>query len=139
MKKFVPFLLASILMIGLIVYGINGYQRFLKIDPEQVDTISVWVHTVQWKMTSGDVDKFINLYNASKYRGEGTGEGGTPVFVVDVHFVDGSVLNVNDFQALGRDFEVTLLDATGQREVWCYINNQPLLEYLCKMVEPACP
>lgn len=139
MKKFVPFLLASILMIGLIGYGINGYQRSPKIDPEQVDTISVWVHTVQWKMTSGDVDKFINLYNASKYRGEGTGEGGTPAFGVEVYFVDGSELHINDFQAMGRDFEVTFFDANGERTAWYYINNHALLEYLCKMVEPAYP
>ena len=137
MKKFVPFLLASILMIGLIGYGINSCQRFPKIDPEQVDTVSVWVHTSQWNMTSSDVDKFINLYNASKYKGEGTGEGGTPAFGVEVYFVDGSELHIHDFQAMGRDFEVTFFDASGERTAWYYINNQALLEYLCKMAEPA--
>ena len=134
MKKFFPLILALICVLGFSCCVVKWYKRFPQIDAQRVEKITVWSYTARQQLDSDEIDKFIQMYRSSQYNGNGTGEGGTPEFGASVYYIDGSVLHVNDFQTMGRDFEVTLFDATGKREVWCYINNQALLEYLSMLV-----
>lgn len=134
MKKRISLILAVILLLGLSSCAILTNKRFPQIDTQQVESISFWSYAASKQMNSEDIDKFIQLYHGSRYSGQGTGEGGTPEFGVEVCFKDGAILYVNDFQALDRDFEVALIDASGERTEWCYINNQKLLEYLLSLI-----
>ncbi len=107
-----------------------GFKRFPTIDAEQVEKISVWCHDGRRDLNADEAARFIRLYNASKYAGEGTeAVGTTPAFGVDVYFFDGSVLAVNDFQCTGEDFEVYMF-RQDQRLAWCYVDNQALLQFL---------
>ena len=105
-----------------------GLRRFPTIDAEKVEKISIWGHGSQRELNDDEVDRFIRLYNSSRYRGEGNEEvGTTPEFGVYVYFFDGAVLAVNDFRCTGDDFEVYLY-RQDQRFAWCYVDNQALLD-----------
>lgn len=126
MKKIFALILGIVLILSLCSCSLKRYPT---IEAEQVESIFLWEHTSCWEMDPDQSEKFLKLYNRSWYKGKGTGEGGTPGFGVKIHFVDGAVWYINDFQTMGRDFEVGLFE-DDQRKAWFYLNNQALLDYL---------
>ena len=60
-----------------------------------------------------DLNTFIYWFNKAEYKGEGTGEGGTPDYTLEVFFKDGSTMRISDFGGKGITFEVFRFDADG--------------------------
>ena len=140
MKKKV--LICSIL--GAIVLCIVGivlvvhYTGVHKINSGKVDAIVVWAHGLKDQgLNAADAKTFIKLFNKSTYRGEGTGEGGTPEYGVEVRFVDGSYLLVNQFAKSRHMFEVSLRDKNDAYKDWYYIESQELYEFLSNILTDA--
>lgn len=90
----------------------------------------------EYELTSADTKKFIDLFNSSKYEGEGTGEGCTPEFGIRVYFRDGRYLLVNDFCGF-RKFEVSLRNADGVQQEWYYISSQRFSAFATELAEKA--
>lgn len=110
--------------------------RFPQITTDKVDRISAWVQGAggERQLNAEETETLIALFNKSRYEREGTGEGGTPEYGVTVYDQNGAVLTINDFHSLDLDFEVTLRNADGERESWCYVNNEELEIYLTELL-----
>lgn len=110
--------------------------RFPQITDDKVDRISAWVQGAdgERQLNAEETETLIALFNKSRYGREGAGEGGTPEYGVTVYDQNGAVLTINDFHSTGHDFEVTLRNADGERESWCYVNNEDLEIYLIELL-----
>lgn len=110
--------------------------RFPQITADKVDRISAWVQGAdgERQLNAEETETLIALFNKSRHGREGAGEGGTPEYGVTVYDQNGAVLTINDFHSTGHDFEVTLRNADGERESWCYVNNEELEIYLTELL-----
>ncbi len=122
-------LIVTVLLLG-VLSGCD-FKSYPVIDAEKVETIMVEEYPAPWQMDSEQMQTFVELYNASKYAGIGNGEDTTPVFDIEVHFADGTVLYLVEFQSAGRDFKLLQEDESGIKELG-YINNPELLDYLIR-------
>jgi len=110
---------------------LTACKEIERIEEQQVEKISIWTHTIErYELNAEDSAKFIELYNAAKYAGEATGEGGTPEFGIHVSFRDGTQLYVNDFYG---KFEVWLDDADGDKKEWHYIGSNDLYNFVSEL------
>lgn len=111
-------------------------QKIERIEENQVEKIVVWSqYAEEYELSADDSARFIELYNSSKYSGKGTGEGGTPKFGIYVYFRDGARLRVNDFDGLGKDFEVSLYNSDGASKAWYYINSEELYNFVSELAD----
>lgn len=136
-KKAWLFGILGAIALGILVLCISIFVNDIKIHklyPDQVVAIEVWPHC---KLNAEDTEAFIKLYNKSKYKGEGTGEGGTPEYGAAVCFADGTFLLINEFGSPERDFEVFFREADGKKKDWYYVNNQDLREFLLEKVSDS--
>lgn len=110
--------------------------RFPQITADKVDRISAWVQGAdgERQLNAEETETLIALFNKSRYKGEVPWEGGTLKYGVTVYYQNGAVLTINDFHSTGHDFEVTLRNADGERESWCYVNNEDLEIYLTELL-----
>ena len=132
MKKAKTVRIVSALCIAaLCVLLFASWRGAHQIDPVRVEKIVISFNQAEgYELTAAESAAFIKSYNTSAYAGEGTGEGGTPEFGITVHFRDGSILRVNDFSAMGRNFEVSLRDAAGDKKAWYYVNSEELYAFV---------
>lgn len=107
-----------------------------QIDVNQVETIAVWDYIQDncIEIDAADTERFLKLYNSSKYGGKATGEGGTPEFGAIVHYADGKSLYVSDFHCLGHDFEVYLYGRNGKGQAY-FVDSEELYEYVLELVK----
>lgn len=82
-----------------------------------------------------DLKTFYYWFNKAEYKGEGTGEGGTPDYTLEVFFKDGSTMRIYDFGGKGITFEVFRFDADGNRTEWYYVYIDELETYFERMRE----
>lgn len=82
-----------------------------------------------------DLNTFIYWFNKAEYKGEGTGEGGTPDYTLEVFFKDGSTMRISDFGGKGITFEVFRFDADGNTTEWYYVYIDELETYFERMRE----
>lgn len=118
---------------------LTACNKIQQIEEDQVAKIVVWVYDhgkKEYEMTLEDTKKLIELYNSSKYGGEGTGEGGTPEFGIRVYFLDGTYLLINDFCGF-RKFEVSLRNADGAHQAWYYISSEKFSEFALELADKA--
>ncbi len=107
-----------------------------RIEENQVEKIVARVvnSEKEYEMASDDAKKFLELFNASKYEGKSTGEGGTPQFGISVYFSDGAYLLVNDFDGL-RKFEVSFCKANGVQQHSYYISSKELYAFAAELAD----
>lgn len=116
-------------------------QKIERIEENQVEKIVVWAQTAdEHELSADDCARFIELYNASKYKSERTGEitaePGTPEFGAVVYFRDGTNLRLNDYDGFaGRDFQVSLRNADGNEETQHYISSKELYTFVSKFAD----
>ena len=82
-----------------------------------------------------DLKTFYYWFNKAEYKGEGTGEGGTPDYTLKVFFKDGSTMRISDFGGKGITFEVCRFDADGNNTEWYYVYIDELETYFERMSE----
>ena len=106
------------------------------IEENQVEKIVAWVidSEKEHELSSDEANKFIELFNTSKYEGKSTGEGGTPEFGISVYFSDGAYLLANDFDGL-RKFEVSFHKADGGQRSSYYISSEELYAFAAEMAD----
>jgi len=140
MKKHRIVCVFSVLFVVLLCMSLlTACRAFQRIEENQVEKIVVWVYDYgkkEYEMTSDDTKKFIELYNSSKYGGEGTGEGCTPEFGIHVYFRDGTYLLVNDFCGF-RKFEVSFRNADGVQKAWYYISSEEFSAFAADLADKA--
>lgn len=124
------------IIFGILVFCILRYidlNSMKKIDPDKVEKITIWAHGSYegQELNASDAEKFIELYNESKFRKNEDG-GTTPDFGVSVYLVDGSYLWVNDFEEVGRNFEVSFHKANGNQKRY-FIESPELYEFVSEM------
>ena len=138
-KQRIAFIVSALFIVILCVSLFAACQKIERIEENQVEKIVVWVYDYgekEYEMTSDDTKKFIELYNSSKYGGEGTGEGCTPEFGIRVYFRDGTYLLVSDFCGF-RKFEVSLRNADGVQQAWYYISSEEFSEFALELADKA--
>lgn len=129
-------IVAALFVAILCVSLFTACNKIDKIEETQVDKVVVWSFGNETrKMNLDDTARFIELYNSSEYAGKGTGEGGTPEFGIHVYFSNGTRLDLNDFNGLGKDFEVSIRNAGGNRTAWYYINSEELRTFVSELTE----
>lgn len=82
-----------------------------------------------------DLNTFIYWFNIADYKGEGTGEGGTPDYTLKVFFKDGSFMRISDFCGKGITYEVSRFDADGNKTEWYYVYIDELENFFETMFE----
>ncbi|MCH5183882.1 MAG: hypothetical protein J1E00_06875 [Oscillospiraceae bacterium] len=132
--------ISLVILLSLCTFLVIKHMNRHKIDSDQVEKITVWSHSFdEQELNVRDTETFIKLYNKAKYGGKATGEGGTPEYGVDVYFVDGSRLVINQFGYVGHDFKVALYDANGPKNDWYYVDSQDLYEFVSEIITNANP
>jgi len=128
MKKYFKVLSLLIICIGLCasLFACNSNER---IDEDKVEKIELG----EYAFSESEIEQFIELFNSASYEGEGTGEGGTPDYIITVHLDDGSYLNINQFGATDRDFEVFRYNDEKRLE-WYYVNSKELKEFVSELI-----
>ena len=134
MKKYIAIILAATFLF--LCFGCTNKNDFPTISASEVESIHVWAEGTynEIQLNTHEMKTFIKLYNKSEYKGEGTGNGGTPEWGVFVCYKNGSEMYINEFNGRNLDFELSLHTASGQ-EAWCYINNQELMKFIQEKVE----
>ena len=140
MKKHSLASIISVLFIVILCVSLfTACGTFERIEEAQLEKIVIWVYGVgEYMLNEEETARFTELYNASKYEGEGTGEGGTAEFGAVVYFRDGTTLRANDFGSfgvIGKDFEVTLRNADGSKTAWYYLNGKELYNFVSELVD----
>ena len=130
-KWFLIALCAIVLVAVFVIRQRNLYQ----IDPHRVERITFEDRPETRELTADEAEKFIELYNSAVYAGEATGDGGTPDYNFTVHFKDGSYMWVNDFDSMGKDFEVSVHNALKIQVAWYYVDSQRLLNFMHTLAE----
>ncbi len=125
MKRIV--LIAFCLLLCFLV-GCNGHYK--TVDIEEVASAKVWTHNGSYELNAEELTELIKLYNSSEYKGEATGEGGTPAFGVSVEYGNGKELVVNEYGWKSIQFEVFENSSKG-----FYLNNEELLSFIMKLCE----
>ncbi len=129
MKKAAALLLAVVMLLS--VTGCGHDQ----VDLSDVEKVSLWPLGID--LPEEESDKIIELYNQATYRGEATGEGGTPEYGFIIYFKNGSCILVQEF--LGQqDFEVSFRGSDGKRikdQPTIYLDNSELLSYVQELIE----
>ncbi|MBR5264494.1 MAG: hypothetical protein IKV50_07365 [Clostridia bacterium] len=82
-----------------------------------------------------DLNTFIYWFNKAEYKGEGTGEGGTPEYSLEVFFKDGSFMRISDFNGRGITYEVSRFDAERNQTEWYYVYIDELETFFERMYE----
>ena len=72
-------------------------NSFSMIDYSDVEKIIIRTHQSEREASEDEASSIIELYNASKYGGKATGEGGTPDFGARIVLKNGNEIRVNDF------------------------------------------
>ena len=137
MKKHRIASIFSVLFIVVLCVSLfTACNKIERIEENQVEKIIARVvnSEKEYEITSDDVKKFIELFNASKYEGKSTGEGGTPEFGISVYFSDGAYLLVNDFDGT-RKFEVSFCKADGTQQHSYYISSEKLYTFAAGMAD----
>lgn len=89
-----------------------------------------------FELNAEDSARFIELFNASKYEGKGTGEGGTPDFGIRVYFRDGTSLSATDFSG---KLEVSIFSADAEKKAWYYLSSNELYAFLLELADKETP
>lgn len=126
-NKWLLIALCAILLVA--VFAIRQ-RNLYKIDPHRVDRITFEDRPETRELTAEETAKFIELYNSAVYAGKATGDGGTPDYNFTVHFKDGSYMWVNDFNSMGKDFEVSVYNSLKIEIAWYYVDSQHLLTFM---------
>lgn len=132
MKKKIWIIAGAVVLCILIVINIGMFSRRINVD--QVDKVQFGNNPMSEGFSTEDTAKFIKLFNSARYAGEGTGEGGTPEIQVYVYYRDGSYLIISEFSGKGRDFEVSLHNASGNQKDWYYLSSKELDEFVLEMM-----
>ena len=127
---------SALFIVILCVSMFTACNKIKSIEESQVEKIVVRVvdSEKEYEMTSDDATKFIELFNASKYEGKSTGEGGTPQFGISIYFSDGAHLQINDFDGL-RKFEVSFRKANEDQQHSYYISSEELYTFAAEMAD----
>ena len=138
-KSKIVWIVSALCVVALCVSLFAFWASFHKIDSDEVEKIVLVVqHTKGYELSASDLERFIRLYNTSIYKGEGTGEGGTPDIQVFVYYQDGSRLIISEFAFKGRDFEVSLRDVNGKKKAWYYVSSKALVAFVSELVDEYC-
>ena len=139
MKKHrIASIFSALFIVALCLSLFAACNKMDSIEENQVEKIVAWVidSEKEHELSSDEANKFIELFNTSKYEGKSTGEGGTPEFGISVYFSDGAYLLANDFDGL-RKFEVSFHKADGGQRSSYYISSEELYAFTAEMVEKA--
>ncbi len=135
MKKWIAVIVLLAFLLSFVGCGQN--ERLPKMSAGEIVSIEIWSNDPFMKvmLDAEDIRTFVKLYNASEYQGEGTGVGGTPIYGAIISDKDGSEFYINEFNG-NADLEVTFLGGPDQF-VWCYADNQALLDYMADKLNGA--
>lgn len=134
MKKHkIAAIFSALCIVILCVSLFTACQKIERIEASQVERIVIWAqNTEEYELNAEDAARFIELYNASKYKGKGTGEGGTAEFGICVYFRDGTCLRANDF--FGK-LEVSIHNVDGKTRDWYYISSEELYTFVSELAD----
>lgn len=124
------------IIFGILAFCVLRYidlNSMKKIDPDKVEKITIWAHGSYegQELNASDAEKFIELYNESKFHKNEDG-GTTPDLGVRVYFVDGAYLSIDDSGVMGHDFEVHFYKANGNQKRY-FIDSPELYEFVSEM------
>ena len=129
----------SILLVAIMCLSLfAACKKIDRIEETQVQEVILWVDgkSGEYTLNEEQVAKVIELYNTSKYEGEGIGDGGTPQFQFCVYFRNGAYLVINEFDgSQDRDFEVSLYNADKTEQSWYYVSSDALKGFALELVE----
>ena len=112
-------------------------RNIYQIDTSRVDRITFEDRPITRELTAEETEKFIILFNSAAYAGKATGDGGTPDYNFTVYFKDGSYMGVNDFNSMGKDFEVSVYNPLKIEIAWYYVDSQSLLNFMHKLADQS--
>lgn len=131
MKRFF-ILLYSILL----CFSFSACSKNLNtINISQVEKIILWTHKNKYELTAEDSERLIELYNASRYAGKATGEGGTPDFGVTIYFYNQTQLSVNEFAGGIADGSLFEVFSSSPFNSAFYLNSSELYSFIITRID----
>ena len=135
-KHRIASIFSALVIVVLCVSLFAACNKIESIEENQVGKIDAWVinSKEEYKLSSDEAKKFIDLFNAASYEGKSTGEGGTPQFGIRVYFSDGAYLQVNDFDGSSK-FEVYTSKANGVQSRCYYVSSEELYAFAAELAD----
>lgn len=118
-----------------IVLGVFFWVDRYKLNADKIDRISFGNASTAPVLNEEETAKFIELFNAADYAGEGTGEGCTPDWSVYVYCKDGSHYLISEFCKAGGMLEVSHRYPGEGTKAWFYVQSTEFYDFILEMMD----